>query len=221
MRDRLGDDRLRLAELMAARLCHDLSGPLGALMNTLEMVTEDPSCATEALPLANDVAMALGRRLRLVRAAWGGAGAALGVADLRALSEAVGDRGKLTVDLSGLAPAGRFSADGGRLVLNLLMLAGESLPAGGVVRLSGEPAREVVVQIEGARAAWPVGLAGLLAEPARAWAMIGEGDGVRSVRGLQAPLTALIAAAGGFRLSLLMAGSAEPAPPLLMQPIDG
>ena len=34
--------RLHLAELLAVRLCHDLSGPLGTLMGALELLAEDP-----------------------------------------------------------------------------------------------------------------------------------------------------------------------------------
>ena len=34
-------DSLRLAELLCARLCHDLSGPLGALIGILEIAREE------------------------------------------------------------------------------------------------------------------------------------------------------------------------------------
>ncbi len=50
----VANDPLRLAELLAIRLCHDLSGPLGTMMGALEMVADDPEMADEALPLAGE-----------------------------------------------------------------------------------------------------------------------------------------------------------------------
>ena len=35
------NETLRLAELLCARLCHDLSGPLGALIGVLEVAREE------------------------------------------------------------------------------------------------------------------------------------------------------------------------------------
>ena len=43
------------------------------------------------------------------------------------------------------------------MVLNLLLLAAESLPGGGIVALSGSPGKHVLVTIAGPRAAWPAG----------------------------------------------------------------
>ena len=73
-------------------------------------------------------------------------------------------------------------------MLNLLLLAAESLPGGGIVALSGSPAHSILVTISGPRAAWPAGLAIWLNDEAAAWqAMLAD------PRRLQAPLTALLA----------------------------
>ena len=57
----------------------------------------------------------------------------------------------------------------GRLVLNILLLAAESLPGGGLIALSGSPASDVLVTIDGPRAAWPPGFAACLTDETAAW----------------------------------------------------
>ena len=66
-------EALRLAELLCARLCHDLSGPLGALIGVLE-VARDKQPDSEALALAEETAVQLAQRLKLLRAAGAGMG---------------------------------------------------------------------------------------------------------------------------------------------------
>ena len=63
-------ESLRLAELLCARLCHDLSGILGALIGILEIAREEQP-EGETLALAEDTANELIQRLKLLRAAWG------------------------------------------------------------------------------------------------------------------------------------------------------
>ena len=61
-------DPLRLPAALAARICHDIAGPLGALSATLELLAEDGD--PEALAIARESATMLSARLRLLRAAW-------------------------------------------------------------------------------------------------------------------------------------------------------
>ncbi len=201
---------LRLAEVMAARLCHDISSPAGAVGNALELIGE-PELAGEALALAQDGMAALTARLQLTRAAWCGPGAALDAAAIIQLTRGLSSR-PMEVDLAALeagAPGGLFAPALARLLLNLIMLAAESLPRGGRVQLAGSAATGIMLIIDGPQAAWPAGLPAMLADEGQAWAAIGE------PRTLQAPLTALLAAAAGYRLSLLF-GRAEATPPLLL-----
>ena len=206
---------LRLAELLAIRLCHDLSGPLGTLMGALELVGDDPDMAGEALPLAGEVSMALGRRLRLFRAAWGGATPALDVAEFTALVEGIAGK-KWRFELDGLKSAGRFSPAGARLALNAVLLAAEALPAGGTAALAGDPAGDVLLTIAGPRAAWPADFPAYVGDETLAWQALRGAEGVEAARGLQPWLTAFIARSSGMRLSFLMAPGAEAAPPLLL-----
>ena len=209
------NDSLRLAELLAIRLCHDLSGPLGTLMGALELVADDPEMAGEALPLAGEVSIALGRRLRLFRAAWGGATPSLSVPEFAALVEGMQAR-RWRFDLSGLDPDGRFAPPAARLALNVVLLAAEAMPGGGTAMLAGNPAGDVLVTIAGPRAAWPSGFAAYLGDEALAWQALHAAEGLEASRGLQAWLTALIARSLGLRMAFLMAPTAEAAPPLLL-----
>ena len=113
-----------------------------------------------------------------------------------------------------MQPEAEFSPAAGRLILNVLLLAAESLPGGGIVALSGSPASSVLVTIAGPEGAWPRGFSACLMDKSAAWA---AATGVRS---LQAPLTALIARQHpGVTMSMLMpagAGTEAALPPLLL-----
>ena len=74
------------------------------------------------------------------------------------------------------------------MVLNLLLLAAESLPGGGTIALAGSPRTATAGHHPGPRAAWPAGLLPLARRAARPGeAMLAD------PRRLQAPLTALLA----------------------------
>ncbi len=200
-------DPLRLAELVCARMSHDLGGTIGTLAGALELA-EDPSLAAEALALANQAAVELRQRLELQRATWGPTAGPLGLAALRSLAEGLQHGKRCTLDLSALPEDTVFSPPFARVVLNLLLLAGDALNGSGEVTLAGI-GTDLVIAIAGPRAAWPSGMAGCLASEAAAWAAL------RDARSLQMPLTALLARALGLRLTLLLpAGPGGPAPPL-------
>jgi histidine phosphotransferase ChpT len=208
------DDGLLLAEILATRLCHDLSGQVNTLVAAVEMLRDEPAAADEAMGLASDAGQALVRRLRLLRAAWGANCLAMRVADLRSLVHGAFGAA-VHLDLDGLDPDGAFSPDAARLVLNVMLLAVESLPGGGAIALAGDPTDDVMIRISGPRAGWPPGLAGMLADPAHARVSLRNGQG--GPRTLQAPLTAMIAHTTGLRLAVLMAAQTEAVPPLLME----
>jgi histidine phosphotransferase ChpT len=200
------DDRLRLTELVCARLCHDLSGLLGSLVGTLELVTE-ASEDTEAASIVTATATALALRLKLLRAAWGGQPEPLDLPHLTVLARGLVGR-RVGLDVSGLLETTVFPPAVGRLVLNLLLLAAESLPKGGVLRLDGG-SDDLIARLIGPSAAWPAGLLGMLVDGATAWQALAD------PRTMQAPLTALLAHHHGLRLTALVpSGSPTTAPPL-------
>lgn len=208
-------DPLLLAETLAVRLCHDLSGQVNALTAAIEVLNDESGADPEALALASDAGALLARRLRLARAAWGRTGGPLSVAEWRDLAGALVRRG-IAFDLDGVDDTGHFGPGAGRLALNLLILAAEALPAGGVIEVVGHPAHDIMLRIQGPRAAWPAGFAGMLADADAAWDSLRAADRALAAKALQAPLTVLIAQAEGLRISLLMGPAAEAAPPLLV-----
>ena len=83
---------LHMAELLCARLCHDLSGPLGALIGVLELAREEQP-DSETLALAEDTAVELGQRLKLLRAAWGQDGDEMDTIRLRGFADCLSSAG--------------------------------------------------------------------------------------------------------------------------------
>jgi histidine phosphotransferase ChpT len=200
-------DPVRLAELLSARMSHDLGGTIGTLAAALELAIDETPAPSEALSLAAEAADELSARLKLVRAAWGPTGEDLPPDGVRALAAGLRDGHRMSLDIA-LPDDSLVPAPVGRIVLNLLLLAQEALPAGGAVTLSGTP-DDLVVSISGPRAAWPAGLARCLTSEANAWAA------VQDARSLQAPLTALLARSLGLRLSLLLPGGPSTVLPML------
>jgi histidine phosphotransferase ChpT len=207
-------EALRLAEMLCARLCHDLSGLLGSLIGVVEIAREEQP-ESETLAVAEETAVELGQRLRLLRAAWGMDDEPLNIIQMQNFADSLSSGRRLQLDLGGLEPEAIFPPPAARVVLNILLLAAESLPTGGIIALSGSPTGNIVATIAGARAAWPAGLATCLADGAVAWAAV-----TTDPRNLQAPLAALLAREHGFRLSILMPtgteGADNMAPPLLL-----
>ena len=201
-------DALQLADSLCARLCHDLSGPLGTLVGTLDLAAEDASYVAEALPLANQSAVAMAQRIRLLRAAWGGDCGKVSSQDLGEL--AAGLPSRVQLDVSQLA-AGPFDEAVSRLLVNLMLVGAEALPRGGRVRLIGDV--EIAVVVEGPSAAWPDAL--LTAITDLADAPLGD------PRTVQSPLVVMLARAAGLRLSLLLSPgpAATGVPPILLAPL--
>jgi len=206
------NDVLRVGELLCARIGHDLGGVIGTLIGALEL-TDDPAVAAEAQALARQAVAELRQHLELQRASWGPAAAALSLPALRSLVEAMPFARRCVLDLAGLPDGTVFSPSFGRVVLNLVLLAIESLSGSGKVTLIGGGS-DLVVAIAGPRAAWPAGLAACLATEAAAWAAL------RDPAALQMPLTVLLARSAGLRLSLLLAaGQSSNVPPLRLQKV--
>ena len=209
-------DPLQLSEILCARLCHDLSGPVGSLLAALELA-EGAEAADEALTIASESAQALGRRLRFLRAAWAGDAAAMGLSEIQVLADGIGAPRRLHLEFTGFDPASVLAPAEARVLLNLLLLAMEGMAGGGRITVSRAGAADIVVAMNGPRAAWPSGLAACLRDEKAAW------EALTDARSLQAPLTALLARRAGLRLSLLIPAALGPGapPPLLVAPLPG
>jgi len=208
-------DSMRLAELVCVRLVHDLGGLLGSLAGVLELVRDTEQIVSEEMELATETASELVQRLRYLRVAWGGRSEDMDLVTLRDGIQWMTEARRFAVDLDGIPPHAVLTSPMARLVLNVILLAREALPRGGVLEFSGDPTDCLVARICGPGAAWPVGLAAYIQDEAHAWAALDH------PRDLQAPLTALIARLEGIKLSFLLpvaSGAPTGAPPLLLTP---
>ena len=187
-------ETIRLVELICARLCHDLGGLIGTVGNAVDMATEDAGRDNEVLAFAASAAHALTQRLRLMRTAWGPECEPLTLPALAKLVTQALTARRVGLDTRTLPPDCEFSPPAGRVVLNLLVLACDSLPRGGTIVLMGEP-DDLLVRIVGPDAAWPPGFTVCMHDEAAALAAL------TSAGSVQMPLTVLFAHSGQLRLS--------------------
>jgi histidine phosphotransferase ChpT len=129
-------DSLDLAALLCSRICHDLISPVGAIVNGLEVYEEDNDEATKtfALELIKKSAKTASAKLQFCRLAFGAAGSAgaeidLGDAEAMARGFIEDEKVKLVWNLPRcLLPKNRV-----KLLLNMLIIAGQAIPRGGVL----------------------------------------------------------------------------------------
>ncbi len=148
----------KLAEMLATRLCHDLTGPIGAVNNGAEFLDEEGfNMENEAVKLIVSSAHEAVNRLQFYRQAYGRVGDAgeACLADKKqiALDFFSGTKIKLDwpdshTDAAGVPISQKMS----RLLLNTLVIVGSSLIRGGTlsVRLTLSDAGHKVIQVSGA-----------------------------------------------------------------------
>ncbi|MBK1668999.1 hypothetical protein CKO28_13255 [Rhodovibrio sodomensis] len=130
---------LRVAELLASRLCHDLVSPVGAVNNGLELMAEDldPEMLQDALALADKSAKQASSTVQFFRLAYGQAGRQvdMGPAEVKRLAEGylTSQKAELAWDADALVLHG--PEGGGKLLLNLILLAVDTLQRGGTIRV--------------------------------------------------------------------------------------
>jgi len=148
----MADEQERLAELLCARLCHDLAGAVGAVSAGAELLAEEGPAspmAAEAVSLLADSAASMAARLKFLRLALGVASASA-PAEARLLAQAYLEKGYPQGDwrLDWQADQGpAVSPDHAKLLLNLICLAQDCLPRGGVIVV--RPQEAVLVAARG------------------------------------------------------------------------
>jgi histidine phosphotransferase ChpT len=161
-------DALDLAALLCSRVCHDLISPVGAVVNGLEVLEDDNDEQTKtfALELIKKSARQASARLQFCRLAFGAAGSVgaaidLGDAETVARGFLEDEKTRLNWNLPrALLPKNRV-----KLVLNMLIVAAQTVPRGGSLTLDpigeGERAGFRVVA-SGLNARIPQAIPGLL-----------------------------------------------------------
>lgn len=134
---------IEFSALLVSRVCHDLVGPLGAVINGLEVLEDERDAAmrADALKLvASSAAQALAR-IQFMRIAFGAAGSAGAELDLGEVGRLVGgllDGGRVRLEWN--APQAYWAKDWAKLLMNAALLAADCLPRGGVVRVEAQAA---------------------------------------------------------------------------------
>ena len=158
-------DKARLIEtleIFSARICHDLVGPVGAISNGVELLAEgDMSGDPEVIALIADSARGASRRLQFFRTAFGAGNTVSGGQPLEgaralAMDYFAGGKIRLVWPVPNSALEVRADRRAARLLLNLLLVAGDCLPRGGVVPVDAVPAPDgglaVAIRAEGVQA---------------------------------------------------------------------
>ncbi len=132
---------IRIAEMMCSRICHDLSGPIGAMRNGIELIEDLGHSDEEAVRLVGENADQATRRLRLFRLAYGFAGEmSHQLRDFRTAARDWLADGRVRLDWAGIDNETALAQrrGGAKVLLNALVLAADTLARGGTVIVSGE-----------------------------------------------------------------------------------
>jgi histidine phosphotransferase ChpT len=130
---------LRVTELLAARLCHDLISPVSAIANGAELLGEDdPGFVREAVGLVGGSARQANARLQFFRFAYGFGGGGLAGPAPHLLAAGYFAGSAVACDYGEAARA--LPPSGQKLACAMLLAAGEALPRGGrlVVGAAGD-----------------------------------------------------------------------------------
>ncbi len=132
-------DPLDLAALLCSRVCHDVIGPIGAIINGLEMLDEEQDTEIRgfALDLIKKSAGQASARLQFCRLAFGAAGsagAAIDTSDAEMVARGLFD-GERT-ELEWNVPPLRLPKNKVKLILNLCLIAALAIPRGGVIEVT-------------------------------------------------------------------------------------
>jgi histidine phosphotransferase ChpT len=130
---------------LVSRVCHDLVGPLGAVVNGLEVLEDERDAAmrADALKIVTSSAEQALARLQFMRIAFGAAGSAGAELDLGEVGRLV--QGLVTgtkVEVRWNAAQVHWPKDWAKLLMNAAVIAADCLPRGGTVTVdtSSDPA---------------------------------------------------------------------------------
>jgi histidine phosphotransferase ChpT len=195
-------EALDLAALLCSRVCHDVISPVGAIVNGLEVFEDekDEAMKQSALELVKKSANQASARLQFARIAFGAAGSAGAALDLGDAENAV--RGLLQDDrltINWNLPRLLLPKNRVKLLLNLALIAGSSIPRGG--KLTIDPIGE------GETMGFRLVAEGPYAKVQPAAEALLNGGPAEAIDAhvIQPHYAGLLAAAGGLKISLTSA----------------
>ncbi len=161
-------EALDLAALLCSRVCHDVISPVGAIVNGLEVLDEekDPDMRTFALDLVKKSATMASAKLQFCRLAFGAAGSAgasIDTGDAETVTRGLFGDDKIKLDWR--APRILMPKNQVKLLLNLCLIAAQTIPRGGTMTVEVEGTGEasvIRVMTKGGYARIPAGIAPLL-----------------------------------------------------------
>lgn len=129
-------DALDLAALLCSRVCHDLISPVGAIVNGLEVLEEgkDEETRQFALDLIKSSSNTASAKLQFCRIAFGAAGSAgaqIDLGDAETIARGFLEDGKTKLDWH--LPRILLAKNRVKLLLNMLLIAGQTIPRGGQI----------------------------------------------------------------------------------------
>lgn len=188
-----------LSDLVASRLCHDLSNPLGAIGNGVELLSMTGEANGPEMALIEDAVADALARVRFYRLAFGHAGPGQRTS-AREASEALSGLYRRTR----LVPEWHPETDLSRRVVKIAYLAvlcaETALPMGGHVRLTVSPQDSVFLEAEAERIQ--------IDEPLWSVLRFGPEAAGRALRAAEAHFFALhdVAASGDLKVAFIQAG---------------
>ena len=195
-------DALELAALLCSRVCHDLISPVGAIVNGLEVLDDNPKPEDRdfALDLIRKSARTASARLQFCRLAFGAAGsssAQIDLGDAQNMAKGHIEDGKIT--LSWNLPRLLLPKNRVKLLLNMLIIAQQTIPRGGTLTI--DPVGE------GETMRFRVTAAGLNARvPQNIVALLGASTAAIDAHAVQPYYTRLLAQACGLTVTLVPEG---------------
>jgi histidine phosphotransferase ChpT len=199
-------ESLDLAALLCSRVCHDLISPVGAIVNGLEVLEEakDEETKTFALDLIRKSANTASAKLQFCRIAFGAAGSAgaqidLGDAQTIARGFLEDDKTKLAWNLPRLL----LAKNKVKLLLNMLLIAGQTIPRGGQLTVDPVGSGDTMglkITAAGPNAKFLPGVAALLAAEA--------GSEALDAHRIQPFYAGLLAKACGLKATIAVEGDA-------------
>lgn len=183
---------MRVLELLTSRLCHEISGPIAAINNGIELLAdEDPDFQQDALVLVGDSARRASSQLQFYRFAYGFScdSAMVGTAP-QDLANQFFATTRIACDYIDSVRALPLACQ--KFACNLLLVGAEILSRGGRLALSDGP---------GSLDLQAIGEGAFLSSEASAALMVATPVSALTSRTVQPYFTGLLAGALGWRLS--------------------